>query len=117
MVAWIYSKWFDLPLYSMVPFITERLTLETDFVNEAKNSETMRELIEQEPSLRGRVYIPKVYPKITTKHVMTAERIDGGIRQLMGDLPLRSSTPPSAPSPASQGSASPVVSYAAASQP
>ena len=30
-VMWVYSQWFDLPLYSFVPFITERLMLETDF--------------------------------------------------------------------------------------
>ncbi|WYZ39193.1 hypothetical protein EsH8_III_001107 [Colletotrichum jinshuiense] len=76
-VAWIYSKWFDLPLYSLVPFITERLELETDFVNEAKNSETMRDLINSEKSLRGRVYVPKVYPEMSTRRVMVSEWIEG----------------------------------------
>ncbi|OLN96457.1 ABC1 family protein C10F6.14c [Colletotrichum chlorophyti] len=76
-VAWIYSKWFDLPLYSLVPFITERLELETDFVNEAKNSETMRDLINSERSLRGRVYVPKVYPELSTRRVMVTEWIEG----------------------------------------
>ncbi|KAL0937662.1 ABC1 family protein [Colletotrichum truncatum] len=76
-VSWIYSKWFDLPLYSLVPFITERLELETDFLNEAKNSETMRGLIESEKGLRGRVYVPKVYSELSTKRVMTAEWIEG----------------------------------------
>ncbi|KAJ0166789.1 ABC1 family protein C10F6.14c [Colletotrichum tanaceti] len=76
-VAWIYSKWFDLPLYSLVPFITERLELETDFLNEAKNSETMRELIQSEKSLRGRVYVPKVYSELSTRRVMVTEWIEG----------------------------------------
>ncbi|KAK1981423.1 ABC1 family protein [Colletotrichum cereale] len=76
-VAWVYSKWFDLPLYSFVPFITERLELETDFLNEAKNSETMRELIHSEKSLRGRVYVPKVYPELSTRRVMVTEWIEG----------------------------------------
>ncbi|GKT62374.1 ABC1 family protein [Colletotrichum tofieldiae] len=76
-VAWIYSKWFDLPLYSLVPFITERLELETDFLNEAKNSETMRELINSEKGLRGRVYVPKVYPELSTRRVMVTEWIEG----------------------------------------
>ncbi|TDZ21353.1 ABC1 family protein [Colletotrichum orbiculare MAFF 240422] len=76
-VAWIYSKWFDLPLYSFVPFITERLELETDFENEAKNSETMRQLINNEKSLRGRVYVPKVYSELSTKRVMVTEWIEG----------------------------------------
>ncbi|KAM0542764.1 hypothetical protein ACHAPJ_012647 [Fusarium lateritium] len=76
-VAWIYSKWFDLPLYKMVPFITERLELETDFVNEAKNSEKMRDLVNGEKSLKGRVYIPTVYPEFTTKRVLVTEWIEG----------------------------------------
>lgn len=76
-VTKIYSWWFDLPFYSMVPFITERLELETDFVNEAKNSETMRDLIADEPYLRGRVYIPKVYPEFSTRRVLVTEWIEG----------------------------------------
>ncbi|PHH63563.1 hypothetical protein CDD81_5750 [Ophiocordyceps australis] len=76
-VAWIYSKWFDLPFYSLVPYITERLELETDFLNEAKNSETMKELIKTEKSLRGRVYVPTVYSELTTRHVLTTEWIEG----------------------------------------
>ncbi|PNP82487.1 hypothetical protein FNYG_04196 [Fusarium nygamai] len=76
-VAWIYSRWFDLPLYKLVPFITERLELETDFVNEAKNSEKMRELVNAEKALKGRVYIPTVYPEFTTKRVLVTEWIEG----------------------------------------
>ncbi|GAO14555.1 uncharacterized protein UV8b_04358 [Ustilaginoidea virens] len=76
-VTWIYSKWFDLPLYTLVPFITERLELETDFLNEARNSETMRSLINSEKTLKGRVYIPLVYPDLTTKRVLTTEWIEG----------------------------------------
>ncbi|OAA42719.1 ABC1 domain protein [Metarhizium rileyi] len=76
-VTWIYSKWFDLPLYTLVPFITERLELETDFLNESKNSETMRNLIDSEKSLKGRVYVPVVYPELTTKRVLTTEWIEG----------------------------------------
>ena len=66
-----------MPLFSLVPFITERLMLETDFLNEAKNSETMRELVASEPSLRNRVYIPTVYPEFTTRRVLTTEWIEG----------------------------------------
>lgn len=77
MVTWVYSKWFDLPLYSLVPMITERLELETDFLNEAKNSETMRKLVNEEPSLRGRVYVPIVYPELSSKRVLTTEWIEG----------------------------------------
>ncbi|KAI1456793.1 ABC1-domain-containing protein [Annulohypoxylon moriforme] len=73
----IYTWWFDLPLYSLVPFITERLLLETDFEAEARNSEMMRQLVNSEPSLKGRVYIPQVYPEFTTKRVLVTEWIEG----------------------------------------
>lgn len=76
-MTWVYSRWFDLPLYSLVPFITERLELETDFLNEAKNSETMRDLVASEPSLRGRVYVPIVYPELSSRRVLTTEWIEG----------------------------------------
>ncbi|KAI9163345.1 atypical abc1 abc1-b kinase [Paramyrothecium foliicola] len=76
-VTWIYSKWFDLPLYNLVPFIAERLELETDFVNEAKNSEAMRQLVNSEPKLRGKVYIPTVYPEFNTRRVLVTEWIEG----------------------------------------
>lgn len=76
-VTWIYSKWFDLPLYTLVPFITERLELETDFVNEAKNSETMRGLVNSEKTLKGRVYVPTVYPEFSTRRILVTEWIEG----------------------------------------
>ncbi|KAH6651780.1 ABC1 family-domain-containing protein [Truncatella angustata] len=73
----VYTYWFDIPLYSIVPFISERLLLETDFQSEAQNSETMRKLISTEPSLKGRVYIPQVYPEFTTKRILVTEWIEG----------------------------------------
>ena len=76
-VTRIYTWWFDIPLYTLVPYISERLMLETDFQNEASNSEKMRDLIQNEPRLRDRVYIPKVYHDLTSKRVMTAEWIEG----------------------------------------
>lgn len=51
--------------------------LETDFLNEAANSETMRKLVAAEPRLRDRVYIPTVYPELSTRRVLTAEWIEG----------------------------------------
>lgn len=73
----IYSYWFDLPFNTLVPFISERLFLETDFENEANNSERMRELVAGEPRLRGKVYIPKVYKDLSSRRVLTAEWIEG----------------------------------------
>lgn len=76
-VTRVYTWWFDLPLYSLVPYISERLMLETDFENEARNAERMRGLIQGEKRLRGRVYIPEVYHDMSSKRVMTAEWIEG----------------------------------------
>lgn len=76
-VTWVYSKLFDIPFYSLVPYISERLSLETDFLNEAENSENMARLISGEPRLRDRVYIPKVWWDLSSKRVMTAEWIEG----------------------------------------
>lgn len=76
-VARIYTYWFDIPLYNMVPYITERLLLECDFQNEATNSERMAKFVQGEPRLRDRVYIPKVFHDLSSKRVMTAEWIEG----------------------------------------
>ncbi|KAL5505080.1 hypothetical protein ACEPAH_7743 [Sanghuangporus vaninii] len=76
-VMYLYEYFFDLPLYAMVPYISERLRSETDFLNEAKNAELTAARVESDPSLRGRVYIPKVYHELSTRRIMTAEWIDG----------------------------------------
>ncbi|CAG8025778.1 unnamed protein product [Penicillium olsonii] len=76
-VTFIYSKVFDIPFYSLVPYISERLSLETDFVNEADNSENMAKLVAGEPRLRDRVYIPRVYRELSSSRVMTAEWVEG----------------------------------------
>ena len=76
-VARVYTWWFDIPMYSLVPYITERLMLETDFECEANNSNEMRALVDGEPRLRGRVYIPTVYGELSSKRVLTAEWIEG----------------------------------------
>jgi aarF domain-containing kinase len=73
----VYTTWFDLPFYSLVPYIAERLMLETDFVNEADNSEKMAKLVASEPRLRGRVYIPTVYRDLSSRRIMTTEWIEG----------------------------------------
>ncbi|KAK5130356.1 hypothetical protein LTR08_002196 [Meristemomyces frigidus] len=76
-VTRVYTWWFDLPLYHLVPYISDRLMLETDFQNEAKNAAKMRQLIQGEPRLRDKVYIPECYHELSSKRVMTAEWIEG----------------------------------------
>jgi len=51
--------------------------LETDFQNEARNASQMRDLVLNEPRLAGKVYIPQVYPELSSRRVMTAEWIEG----------------------------------------
>lgn len=76
-VSRIYSWWFDLPLYHLVPYVCDRLMAETNFELEAENSRNMRRLIQGESRLKNRVYIPEVYPELSSKRVMTAEWIEG----------------------------------------
>ncbi|KAH7402752.1 ABC1 family-domain-containing protein [Pyrenochaeta sp. MPI-SDFR-AT-0127] len=76
-VAKAYTWWFKIPVYTLVPYISERLMLETDFENEADNAEEMRRLVSGEKRLNGRVYIPQVYRDLSSKRVMTAEWIEG----------------------------------------
>lgn len=76
-VAKAYTWWFEIPVYTLVPYISERLMLETDFVNEADNAEEMKRLVSGEKRLNGRVYIPTVYRELSSKRVMTAEWIEG----------------------------------------
>ncbi|OSX61911.1 hypothetical protein POSPLADRAFT_1070397 [Postia placenta MAD-698-R-SB12] len=92
-VMWIYEKYiFDMPVYFVVDFISDHLRRELDFTLEAENALKTAEFIAAEPRLADRVYIPKVYPELSTKKVMVAEWIDGvrlsdrrGIRRLMGE--------------------------------
>ncbi|KDQ58912.1 hypothetical protein JAAARDRAFT_128013 [Jaapia argillacea MUCL 33604] len=90
---WVFERWlFKLPVYFAVDFISQHLREELDFEREAANAVQTVSFVASEPRLASRVYIPKVYPSLTTKRVMTAEWIDGvrlsdraGIRRLMGE--------------------------------
>jgi len=71
---YIYDRWlFKIPVYFTVDYISAHLLAETDFVREAQNGGRMREYIEQEPLLRDKVLIPKVYPEILSRRVMVAD--------------------------------------------
>lgn len=94
-VMWIYEHWlFHLPVCFAVDFITDHLRRELDFEAEARNARRTAKFVGHEPRLADRVYIPRVYPELSTKKVMVAEWIDGvrlsdrrGIERLMGDDP------------------------------
>jgi len=81
-------------LHLFSDFISDHLRQELDFIREADNARQTAEFIANEPSLRDKVHIPKVYPEYSTKKVMTAEWIDGvrlsdreGVFRLMGEKP------------------------------
>jgi aarF domain-containing kinase len=71
------TRLFGLPLSFLTPFISDTLYSETDFLSEAHNAQRTAEFVASEPSLKGKIYVPKVYGDISTKRVMVAEWIDG----------------------------------------
>ncbi|KAK9371964.1 ABC1 family-domain-containing protein [Lipomyces chichibuensis] len=78
LVMYIYDRFiFDIPVYFTVDYTCNRLLTEIDFENEARNSDNMNAVLQWEPSLRNRVYIPRIYHNLTSRHVLTAEWIDG----------------------------------------
>ncbi|KAI0645341.1 ABC1 family-domain-containing protein [Trametes meyenii] len=100
-VMWVYENYlFDLPVYFVVDFITDHLRRELDFSLEAANAQRTASFIADSPTLAGRVYIPRVFPELSTSRVLVAEWIDGvrlsdrrAIARLMGDSPGPDSTP------------------------
>ena len=119
-VMWVYEHWlFHLPVcfavgtctspapcrsslhdLTIVDFITDHLRRELDFELEAENALRTAEFVANEPRLSDRVYIPRVFPELSTKKVMVAEWIDGvrlsdrrGIERLMGHDPSPSTAP------------------------
>ncbi|KAF8966801.1 ABC1 family-domain-containing protein [Flammula alnicola] len=106
-VMWMFENWaFDLPVYFVVDFVSDHLRQELDFIREADNARQTAEFVANEPLLRDKVYIPKVYPEYSTKKVMIAEWIDGvrlsdkaGIFRLMGESPPTGSPTSSSETP------------------
>ncbi|KAJ7062817.1 ABC1 family-domain-containing protein [Mycena amicta] len=93
-VMWLFEKVaFDLPVYFVVDFVSDHLRRELDFELEASNAQRTAEFVAADPDLSKTVYIPRVYPALTTKRIMTAEWIDGvrlsdrkGILRLVDEL-------------------------------
>ncbi|KAI0665718.1 ABC1 family-domain-containing protein [Trametes maxima] len=92
-VMWVYENYlFDLPVYFVVDFITDHLRRELDFTLEAANAQRTASFVADSPILAGRVYIPRVFPELSTSRVLVAEWIDGvrlsdrrAVARLMGD--------------------------------
>ncbi|KAJ7663030.1 ABC1 family-domain-containing protein [Mycena rosella] len=94
LVMYLFEKGFELPVYFVVDFVSDHLRRELDFELEAANAQRTAAYVAADPRLSKTVYIPRVFPALTTKRIMTAEWIDGvrlsdraGILRLMGDLP------------------------------
>jgi len=73
----LYENIFDLPMYWTCQTVIEHIRQEVDFENEARNSEKAWNFLKQEPTLQGRVYVPKIYWENTSKRVMVAEWVTG----------------------------------------
>ncbi|KAG0332537.1 hypothetical protein BG004_001205 [Podila humilis] len=72
-----YEYIFELPLSFAVEYTTKHLRQETDFLNEARNSELCNEFLQTDPKLRQEAYVPKIFHQYSTKQVMVAEWVDG----------------------------------------
>ncbi|KAG0380374.1 hypothetical protein BGX24_008719 [Mortierella sp. AD032] len=72
-----YEYIFDLPLSFAVDYTIRHLREETDFINEARNSELCNDYLQTDPQLRNQVYVPKIFKDCSTKQVMVAEWVDG----------------------------------------
>ncbi|KAF9378991.1 hypothetical protein CPB97_009228 [Podila verticillata] len=73
----VYEYIFELPMSFAVDYTTKHLREETDFLNEARNSELCNEFLQTDPKLRHEAYVPKIFHEYSTKQVMVAEWVDG----------------------------------------
>ncbi|KAJ1551591.1 hypothetical protein HK096_007512 [Nowakowskiella sp. JEL0078] len=82
-VLTVFGWAFDLPLTFSSQYVEKHTLQETDFLNEARNCKEAAKLLEENPVVADRAYIPKVFDDFTSGRVLTMEWIDG-IR--FGDL-------------------------------
>ncbi|EKG10380.1 ABC-1 domain-containing protein [Macrophomina phaseolina MS6] len=72
-VAWATG----LPVGHLGEYLSESVMQETDFEHEARNAQKLAAFIDAEPRLRDQVHVPKVYPELSSKRVLTTEWVDG----------------------------------------
>lgn len=73
-----YAAWATgLPIGHLGEFVSESVMQEMDFEHEARNAQKLAAFIDAESRLRDRVYVPKVYPELSSKRVLTTEWVDG----------------------------------------
>lgn len=77
-LVWIYDKYiFKMPMYFVGKYIADQVQEETDFKIELKNAQTMARLVDSDPDTKGVVYVPKVYPALSSSRVLVMEWIEG----------------------------------------
>ncbi|OMJ23604.1 ABC1 family protein [Smittium culicis] len=68
---------FDFPIMWSVPYTEKHFRMETDFYQEARNSELAMNVINTDNTLRNEAYVPKVFWDYTSKSFLVTEWIDG----------------------------------------
>lgn len=77
-LMWVFDKViFKMPMYFMGKYIADQVLQETDFAIEMSNSQNMRNLIQNDKELNQRLYVPKVYPELSSSRVLVMEWIEG----------------------------------------
>ncbi|KAL8293621.1 hypothetical protein RQP46_000322 [Phenoliferia psychrophenolica] len=74
-LLWAADKAFEIPVAFVSGYVTEQMRKEVDLHNEALNATKTAAFLENEPSLKGKVLVPKVYWEWTGKSIMTADYI------------------------------------------
>ncbi|OLY84682.1 ABC1 family protein [Smittium mucronatum] len=68
---------FEFPIMWTVPYTEKHFRMETNFYQEARNSELAMNVIQTDRSLKDEAYVPKVFWDYTTKSILVTEWIDG----------------------------------------
>ena len=79
-MLYFYEWAFSIPCYFIAPYVAQQIRHETDFVNEARNSERTAAYLAHEPSLRDKVYVPQIHWQATTPRIMTADFVEGATK-------------------------------------
>lgn len=75
--AQLYEWAFEIPVVFMHRYICDHMREEADFTIELNNLQRSKKLIQSDPLLKDKIYVPEVYEDLCTKRVLTAEWCDG----------------------------------------
>ncbi|KAH9456563.1 hypothetical protein Pst134EB_012763 [Puccinia striiformis f. sp. tritici] len=81
-ILYVYQNVFELLVYFIAHWVdvSDQIRKETDFINEARNSERTATLIAEDSLLKDKIYVPKVYWPLTTTRILTTEYVESGSR-------------------------------------